>query len=185
VYRKKNNNNTWLLGWFKYVYVMHWMPFGLLAATWLSGYIIHANLNSPVLVLYYAAHIFAAAALLAVGMFYLHPGNKDIESSLQASDPGDVTKAVHRVFFHILRIMPIMGALVFFVPDSGYELGKDGSFWLNHVYNDNFAHLAHAMLFYLFILLGAFNFLYVLNKRLQTRAGKPQPPVGRAKSAGK
>ena len=169
MHHKRSNKNAWLLGWFKYVYVMHWLQFALLAATWLSGYIIHANLNSPVLILFYAAHVFAASALFAVGMFYLHPGNKDIESSLHSAGSKDVTKAIHRIFFHVLRVMPITGALIFFVPDSGFELGKDGSFWLNHVYNDNFAHMLHATLFYLIILLGAFNFLFVMNKRRKGR----------------
>jgi hypothetical protein len=169
VYRKKSNKNAWLLGWFKYVYVLHWMPFALLAATWLAGYIIHANLNSPVLILYYAAHIFAASALFTVGMFYLHPGNQDIASRLHTSAPNDVTKATHRIFFHVLRVQPFIGVLIFFVPDSGFELGKDGSFWLNHVYNDNFAHMAHVMLFYSIVALGIANFLFVLNKRRKSR----------------
>ena len=169
MYRKKSNKNAWLLGWFKYVYVLHWMPFALLAATWLAGYIIHANLNSPVLILYYAAHIFAASALFTVGMFYLHPGNQDIASRLHTSAPNDVTKATHRIFFHVLRVQPFIGVLIFFVPDSGFELGKDGSFWLNHVYNDNFAHMAHIMLFYSIVALGIANFLLVLNKRRKSR----------------
>jgi hypothetical protein len=169
VYRKNSIKNAWLLGWIKYVFVSHWLQFSLLAATWLGGYVIHAHLDSPVLVLYYAAHIFAASAFFGVGMFYLHPGNKDIESRLHAADPKDVTKTIHRLFFYILRILPFTGALVFFVPDSGFELGKGGSFWLNHVYNDNFAHMVHAMLFYLIVLLGAFNFLFVMNKRRKGR----------------
>ena len=135
----------------------------------LAGYIIHANLNSPVLVLYYAAHIFAASGLFVVGMFYLHPGNQDIKSRLHTSAPNDVTKATHRIFFHVLRVQPFIGVLIFFVPDSGLGLGKDGSFWLNHVYNDNFAHMVHGMLFYLIILLGVVNFLFVLNKRRKSR----------------
>ncbi len=169
MHRKKSNKHAWLLGWFKYVYVLHWMPFALLAATWLGGYIIHANLDSPVLVLYYAAHIFSAVAFIAVGMFYLHPGNKDISSRLHASAPNDVTKVTHRIIFHLLRIQPVIGVLIFFVPDSGFDFGKDGSFWLNHVYNDNFAHMAHAMLFYTIVTMGIVNFLFVLNKRRRER----------------
>jgi hypothetical protein len=169
VYRKKSNRNAWLRGWLKYVYVLHWMPFALLAATWLGGYIIHANLNSPVVVLYYAAHIFAASGLFVVGMFYLHPGNQDIRSRLHTSAPNDVTKTTHRFFFHVLRVQPFIGVLIFFVPESGLELGKDGSFWLNHVYNDNYAHMLHVLLFYLIILLGLSNFLFMLNKRRKAR----------------
>jgi hypothetical protein len=158
-----------MLGWFKYVYVLHWMPFALLAATWLGGYIIHANLSSPVLVLYYAAHIFAASGLFVVGMFHLHPDNQDIKSRLHASAPNDVTKTTHRIFFHVLRVQPFIGVLIFFVPDSGLELGKDGSFLLNHLYNDNYAHMLHVLLFYLIILLGLSNFLFMLNKRRKAR----------------
>jgi hypothetical protein len=145
------------------------MPFALLAATWLGGYIIHANLDSPVLVLYYAAHIFSAVAFIAVGMFYLHPGNKETASRLHPSAPNSVTKVTHHIFFHVLKIQPAVGVLIFFVPDSGRELGKDGSFWFNHVYNDNFAHMVHAMLFYTIVVLGIVNFLFMLNKHRKNR----------------
>ncbi len=155
----------WLRGWLKHVYVLHWMPFALLAATWLAGYIIHAGLHSPVVVLYYAAHIFAAAGLFVVGMFYLHPANRYIKSRLHASAPNGITKATHRIIFYLLRVQPFIGLLIFFVPDGGFGLGGKGSFWLNHVYNDNLAHMAHAMLFYVIVLLGVVNFLFVLNKR--------------------
>ena len=154
-----------MLGWFKHVYVQHWMPFALLAATWLSGYIIHANLKSPLAVLYYGAHIFSAVAFIAVGMFHLHPGNKETSSRLHPAAPNSAVKLTHRTIYYILRTQPVIGVLIFFVPDSGLELGKDGSFWFNHVYNDNFAHMIHAMLFYLIVVLGISNFLIVMNKR--------------------
>lgn len=158
-----------MLGWIKYVFVTHWLQFSLLTATWFGGYIIHDHLTSPLLVLYYAAHIFAAAAFFGVGMFYLHPGNKDIALRLHSSAPQDITRIVHRIIFHVLRALPFTGALIFLVPDSGYELGKGGSFWLTHVYNDNFAHMLHGMLFYLIVVAGLFNFLFVLNRRRQGR----------------
>lgn len=169
MHHKRSKKNAWLLGWFKYVYALHWMPFALIAATWFGGYIIHANLKSAWLILYYAGHVFSATAFFGVVMFYLHPGNKDIASRLHSSAPNDVTKVTHRIFFYILKIQPFTGVLIFLVPDGGLELGKGGSFWLNHVYNDNFAHMVHAMLFYLILLLGGFNFLFVLNKRIQER----------------
>jgi hypothetical protein len=158
-----------MLGWIKYVYVQHWMPFALLAATWLSGYIIHANLKSPLIVLYYAAHIFSAVAFIAVGMFHLHPDNRDTSSRLHPSAPNNVVKATHRAIYYILRIQPVIGVLIFYVPDSGRGFGKRDSFWFNHVYNDNIAHMIHAMLFYSIIGLGLFNFMFALNKRRKGR----------------
>ncbi len=152
-------------GWLKRFYVLHWLQFALLAATWYSGYIIHANLDSPVLVLFYAAHIFSAVAFIAVGMFYLHPGNKEVESRLHASAPISLTKVTHHIFLHVLKIQPVFGVLIFFVPESDKKLGKDGGFWLNHVYNDNYAHMVHAILFYTIVVLGILNFLFMLNKR--------------------
>jgi hypothetical protein len=169
VHRKRSRKTAWLPGWLKHVYVLHWMPFALMAATWFGGYIIHANLKSPLLILYYAGHVFSATAFFGVVMFYLHPGNKDIAPQLRVSSPNTVTKVTHRVFFYILKIQPFAGVLIFLVPDSGFEFGKSGSFWLTHVYNDNFAHMAHAMLFYTIVLLGIFNFLLVLNKRARER----------------
>jgi len=169
VHRRNNNKNAWLLGWFKYVYVLHWMPFALLAATWFGGYIIHANINSPVIVLYYAAHIFSAVAFIAVGMFYLHPGNKETESRLHPTAPNSVTKVTHHIIFHVLKLQPVVGVLIFFVPDNGLKLGKDGSFWTNHVYNDNYAHMVHAMMFYTIILLGLVNSVFMLNKHRKAR----------------
>jgi hypothetical protein len=156
-----------MLGWVRYVLVSHWLQFCLLELAWLGGFVIRDHLDSPLLVLFYAGHILAAAAFFAVGMFYLHPGNKRVEARLHAADPRGVTRTIHRLFFYILRLLPVTGVLIFLVPDSG--LGIDGSFWLNHVYNDNFAHMAHAVLFYTIIVLGGFNFLYVLNKRRKRR----------------
>ena len=158
-----------MLGWFKHVYVLHWMPFALLAATWLSGYIIHANVKSPLAVLYYGAHIFAAVAFIAVGMFYLHPDNKATTSPLHPSAQTNVVKITHRGIYYILRTQPVIGILIFFVPDSDFGFGKQGSFWFNHVYNDNFAHMVHAMLFYLIVLLGMVNFVLMMNKRRKRR----------------
>jgi hypothetical protein len=158
-----------MLGWVRYVFVSHWLQFSLLELAWLGGYVIHDHLASPLLVLFYAGHIFAAVSFIAVGMYYLHPGNKKVEMRLHAADPHDVTRGIHLIFFNILRLLPVTGVLVFLVPDSGLEWGKDGSFWLNHVYNDNFAHMVHGALFYTIIALGGFNFLYVLNKRRQQR----------------
>ena len=170
MHRKGSRKNAWLPGWLKYVYVLHWMPFALMAATWFGGYIIHANAKSPWVILYYAGHVFSATAFFGVVMYYLHPDNKDIKSRLHASAPNDITKVTHRIFFYILKIQPFSGVLIFLVPDSGFEFGKGGSFWLNHVYNDNFAHMAHAMLFYLLLLAGAVNFLFVLNKHRKARS---------------
>lgn len=158
-----------MLGWVKHVLVSHWLQFSLLELAWLGGYVIHDHLDSPLLILFYAGHILAAATFFAVGMFYLHPGNKVVAARMHAADLRGVTKTVHRLFFYILRFLPVTGVLIFLVPDSGLELGKDGSFWLNHVYNDNFAHMAHGALFYTIIVLGIFNFLYMLNKRRPKR----------------
>jgi hypothetical protein len=158
-----------MLGWIKYLVVTHWLQFCLLAATWLCGFVIHAHLKSPLLVLYYAGHVAAASALFGVGMYYLHPGNKDAPPRLHSADTKDVTSAIHRIFFQVLRIMPFTGVLVFLVPDSGLKLGREDSFWLTHVYNDNFAHMVHGILFYLIIVLGVFNFLTVMSRRAKGR----------------
>ncbi len=156
-----------MLGWIKHLFVTHWLPFTLLAVTWLAGYSIPAHSGTPGVALYYVIHVFSGCALFGVGLFYLHPGKEGIAPHLLSSDPHELTKAIHRIFYYVLSVLPVTGVLVFFVPDSGYHLGKGGSFWLNHVYNDNFAHLIHGLLFYLIIVLGAFNFLFVLNKRRQ------------------
>jgi len=161
-----------MLGWVKYIIFSHWLQFALLATTWLGGYVIHAHVHSPLLVLYYAGHIFPACAFFGVGMYYLHPGNKEVAARLHSADPNDTTKAVHRIFFHLLRLLPITGAITFFVPDSGFEFGADGSFWTNHLYNDNFAHMVHASLFYLILLLGSFNLVRVMNKRFNGKLKK-------------
>jgi hypothetical protein len=154
-------------GWVKQVFVSHRLPFTLMAVTWFGGYFIHAHTGTPSVALYYVIHVFAGCALFGVGLFYLHPGKEGIAPHLISSDPLEVTRAIHRIHYYVLCILPITGVLVFFVPDSGLQLGKGGSFWLNHVYNDNFGHLLHGLLFYLTLLLGTFDFLFVLNKRRQ------------------
>ncbi len=156
-----------MLNWIKYVLVSHWLVFTLMLATWLGGYLIPAHAGTPGVALYYVIHVFAGCALFGAGLFYLHPGKAGIAPHLLSADPHEVTKAIHRIFYYLLSVSPLTGVLVFFVPDSGLHLGQNGSFWLNHVYNDNFAHLLHGLLFYLVLVLGTVNFLFVLNKRRQ------------------
>ena len=156
-----------MLVWIKSVFVAHWLPFSLMAMIWLGGYFIHAHAGTPSVALYYVIHVAAGCALFGVGLFYLHPGTEGIAPDLISVDPHEVTKAIHRIHYYVLCVLPPTGVLVFFVPDSGLHLGASGSFWLNHVYNDNFGHLVHGLLFYLMLTLGIFDLMFVLNKRRQ------------------
>lgn len=153
-----------MFAWIKFVLISHWLAFTLLATTWLFGYLVPGHAGTPGVALYYVLHAFAGCALFGVAFFHLHPGKEGISPHRLSVDPHELTLVIHRVFYYLIALAPPTGVLVFFVPDSTLHW-SDGSFLRSHVYNDNFAHMLHGLLFYLVIALGLFNFLFVMAKR--------------------
>jgi hypothetical protein len=148
----------------KHILVLHWHVFTLLAITWLFGYGIAAKANTPLVALHYVVHILAGCALSLL-TFFLRPSRDKQDDAGHGARPSQaLTRQIHRVLFHLIMAAPAMGVLVFFVPAGPWHLGASGSFWLTHVYHDNLAHLVHGATFYLVVLLGTVNWLFVTNQ---------------------
>ena len=142
----------------------HWHVFTLLACTWFFGYSVAAHASTPLVALYYVVHILAGSALSTLTFFLLLPRKEVALVTPDTLGSRALTRQLHKLIFHLLMAAPILGVLVFFVPDGPWHLMQNGSFWWTHVYHDNLAHLAHAATFYLVLLLGSINWLWFVSR---------------------
>ena len=144
--------------------MQHWHIFTLLAGTWFFGYSVAAHAGTPSVALYYVVHILTGSALSTLAFFLRLPRKEGAHAPHDAPGSHALTRQLHKLIFHLLMAAPILGVLVFFVPDGPWHQMHDGSFWLTHVYHDNLAHLAHGAMFYLLLLLGSVNWLWVVSQ---------------------
>ncbi len=148
----------------KRILVLHWHVFALLAITWFFGYNIAAHADSPLVAMYYVMHILPGCALSLLAFFLLHPKENEGHTGRGVRSSHALTLQIHKAFSYLLAVAPAAGVLVFFVPAGPWHLGASGSFWLTHVYHDNLMHLVHGATFYLVVLLGIVNLLYMANQ---------------------